>query len=153
MLQICLRALPESLSFASLPKGLRRSFLSALRRVFLLVLLHPTRAGCLNCSFESPLYWFLLGNTGLALAARGQNYLPRQPTGLVGGQEHRDRRDVRGLPDAAEGRHGNHLLLEITPDSDHAGRASALGCRRPGLMEFTRICLGPSSFASTRVIA
>src|SRR5882672_6265740 len=111
MLQICLRALPESLSFASLPKGLRHSFLSALRRVFLLVLLHPTRAGCLNCSFESPLYWFLLGNTGLALAARGQNYLPRQPTGLVGGQEHRDRRNVRGLPDAAEGRHCNDLSL------------------------------------------
>src|SRR5712664_3870699 len=69
----------------------------------------------------------------LALAAGGQKDLPRQPTGLVGGQEHRDRRDVRGLPDAAEGRHGNHLLLEITPDSDHAGRASALGCRRPGV--------------------
>src|SRR5438132_14190156 len=27
---------------------------------------------CLKCSFESPLYWFLLGNSGLALAARGQ---------------------------------------------------------------------------------
>src|SRR2546421_7502560 len=67
----------------------------------------------------------------LALAAGGQNDLPRQPTGLVGGQEHCDRRDVRGLPDAAEGRHGNHLLLVITPDSDHAGRASALGCRCP----------------------
>src|SRR5439155_20016325 len=96
---------------------------------------------------------FLLGNSGLALAAGGQNDLPRQPTGLVGGQEHCDRRDVRGLPDAAEGRHGNHLLLVITPDSDHAGRASALGCPCPGLMEFTRICLGPNSFASPRVIA
>src|SRR6266567_5871009 len=76
---------------------------------------------------------FLLGNSGLALAAGGQNDLPRQPTGLVGGQEHCDRRDVRGLPDAAEGRHGNHLLLVITSDSDNAGRASALRCRCPGV--------------------
>ena len=30
------------------------------RQVFLLVLLHPTRAGCLNCSFEFPLIYFLL---------------------------------------------------------------------------------------------
>jgi hypothetical protein len=30
------------------------SFLGFLQQVFLLVLLHPTRAGCLNCSFESP---------------------------------------------------------------------------------------------------
>ncbi len=37
MLQICLRALPESLSFAFLPKGVRHSFLSALRQVVLLV--------------------------------------------------------------------------------------------------------------------
>src|SRR5262249_20153345 len=78
MLQIELRALPGSLSFASLPKSVRYSFLSFLRRVVLPVLLHPTRAGCLNCSCESPWYWFLLGNSGLALAARGQNDLPRQ---------------------------------------------------------------------------
>src|SRR5437773_5500864 len=71
--------------------------------------------------------------TNLALAAGGQNELPRQPTGLVGGQEHCDRRDVRGLPAAAEWRQGNHLLLVITSDSDNAGRASALGCRRPGV--------------------
>ena len=57
MLQIDLRGLPDSLSFASLPKSLFHSFLNLLRRVFLLVLLHPTRAGCLNCSFVSPL-WF-----------------------------------------------------------------------------------------------
>src|SRR5205814_9642622 len=38
-----------------------------------------------------------------------------------------------GLPDAAEGRHGNHLLLVITSDSDNAGRASALRCRCPGV--------------------
>src|SRR2546427_10631654 len=44
-----------------------------------------------------------LGNSGLAPAAGGRNELPRQPTGLVGGQEHGDRRDVRGLPDAAKG--------------------------------------------------
>src|SRR5439155_24400483 len=74
----------------------------------------------------------LLGR-GLAPAAGGRNELPRQPTGLVGGQEHCDRRDVRGLPDAAEWRQGNHLLLVITSDSDNAGRASALGCRRPGV--------------------
>src|SRR5580704_3529640 len=38
-----------------------------------------------------------------------------------------------GMRDAAEGRHGDRLLLEITPDSDHAGRASTLGCRCPGV--------------------
>src|SRR5260370_15701777 len=69
MTQIDLRALPDSLSFASLPKTVRHSFLNSLRQVFLLVLLHPTRAGCLKCSFESPLYWFLLGNNDLAPAA------------------------------------------------------------------------------------
>src|ERR1700738_4601041 len=106
MLRIDLQALPDSLPFATLPKSLLFSFLGFLQQVFLLVLLHPTRAGCLNCSCESPLYWFLLGNTGLAQAAGGQNDLPRQPTGLVGGQEHCDRRDVRGLPDATEWRHG-----------------------------------------------
>src|SRR5437588_13050911 len=58
MPQIDLRALPDSLSFASLPTTVRHSFLNSLRQVFLLVLLHPTRAGCLKCSFESPLYWF-----------------------------------------------------------------------------------------------
>src|SRR5439155_19942242 len=64
MLQIDLRALSGSLSFACLPKSLLQSFLNSLRQVFLLVLLHPTRAGSLNCSFESPftisLQWFVL---------------------------------------------------------------------------------------------
>src|SRR6266481_7153620 len=64
MPQIDLRDLPDSLFFASLPKSVRHSFLNSLRQVFLLVLLHPTRAGSLNCSFESPftisLQWFVL---------------------------------------------------------------------------------------------
>src|SRR5438445_13848327 len=54
MPQIDLQALPDSLSFATLPKSLLHSFVDVLRQVFLLVLLHPTRAGCLNGSFESP---------------------------------------------------------------------------------------------------
>src|SRR6266436_4425524 len=40
------------------------------------------------------------------------------------------------------------LPTPITP----AARAPSLAVA-PGLMEFTRICLGPNSFASTRVIA
>src|ERR1700724_3632149 len=60
MIQIGLPALPDSLSVATLPKNMLHSFLDWWRQVFLLVLLHPTRAGCLNCSFESPLYWFSL---------------------------------------------------------------------------------------------
>lgn len=43
---------------------------------------------------------FLLANGGLAQTARGQNYFSRQPTCFIGGQEHCDRCDVRGLPDA-----------------------------------------------------
>src|SRR6266446_9422452 len=58
MPQIDLRDLPDSLFFASLPKSVRHSFLNSLRQGFPLVLLHPTRAGCLKCSFGSPLYWF-----------------------------------------------------------------------------------------------
>src|SRR2546427_3084521 len=54
MPQTGLRAPPDSLSFASLPKGVRIFLSNSLRQVFLLVLLHPTRAGCLNGSFESP---------------------------------------------------------------------------------------------------
>src|SRR6201993_512211 len=131
MPQIDRQDLPDSLFFASLPKSVRHSFLNFLRQVFLLVLLHPTRAGSLNCSFESPyvvrfrlLHSVSLLGRGLAPAAGGRNELPRQPTGLVGGQEHCDRRDVRGLPDAAEWRQGNHLLLVIASDSNNAGRAS-----------------------------
>src|SRR6266478_6874968 len=88
----------------------------------------------LLCSaIEASQFSFSFGNSGLAPAAGGRNEFPRQPTGLVGGQEHCDRRDVRGLPDAAEWRHGNHLLLVLTSDSDNASRASALGCRCPGV--------------------
>src|SRR5258708_11308063 len=54
MLRIDVRALPDSLSFASQPKSVLHSFLSVARQVFPLVLLRPTRAGCVNCSFESP---------------------------------------------------------------------------------------------------
>src|SRR5438552_17341106 len=86
---------------------------------------------------------FLLGNSGLALAAGGQNDLPRQPTGLVGGQEHCGRCDVRGLPDAAEGRHGNHLLLVVTANSNHAGRASAFGVQRAGMAHIATTVFGP----------
>src|SRR5882762_6741802 len=54
MPRIDVRALPDVLSFASLPKSVLHSFLSVARQVFPLVLLRPTRAGCVNCSFESP---------------------------------------------------------------------------------------------------
>src|SRR5580704_8558185 len=54
MIQIGLPALPDSLSVAILPKNMLHSFLDWWRQVFLLVLLHPTPARCLNCSFESP---------------------------------------------------------------------------------------------------
>src|SRR5712664_3358673 len=53
-----LQALSGSLSFAILPKSSPCSFSNVLRRVFLLVLLHPTRAGCLNYSFEAPFTFF-----------------------------------------------------------------------------------------------
>jgi len=42
---------------------------------------------------------FLLANSGLAQTARGHNYFSCQPTCLVGGQEHCDPSDVRGLPE------------------------------------------------------
>src|SRR6201993_3469847 len=54
MLQIDLRALSDSLFFASRPKSVLHGFLKLLRQVFLLVPLRPTPAGCLNGSFESP---------------------------------------------------------------------------------------------------
>jgi hypothetical protein len=56
---------------------------------------------------------FLLAHGGLAQTAGGPNNFSRQPTCLVGGQEHCDQSDVRGLPDATEWRHGKQLLLEI----------------------------------------
>src|ERR1700745_2136012 len=56
---------------------------------------------------------FLLANGGLTQTAGGQNNFSRQPTGLVGGQEHRDPSDVRGLPDATEWRHGKQLFLAV----------------------------------------
>jgi hypothetical protein len=90
--------------------------------------------------------------SGLAQTAGGQNYFSRQPTGLVGGQEHCDPSDVRGLPDATEWRHGKQLFLEVTSDSDYAARAPSVAVA-PGLIEFTRIIFDPNSFASTRVIA
>src|SRR5260370_34046635 len=111
MPQIDLTALADSLAFGCLPKNVRHSLLNSLRQGFLLVPLHPTRADGLKCSCESLLYWFLLGSRGLAPAAGGRNELSRQPTGLVGGQEYSDRRDVRGVSDAAEGSHGKDLLL------------------------------------------
>src|SRR5216683_2477148 len=54
MLQIDLRAPADSPSFASLLKSSLHSFSNFSRRVFLLVLLPPTRAGWLNRSFETP---------------------------------------------------------------------------------------------------
>src|SRR5882724_4779391 len=56
MPQIDPRVLPDSLSFVSPPRGLLDAFLNLLRRVFLLVLLLPKRAGCLNYSSASPLW-------------------------------------------------------------------------------------------------
>src|ERR1700732_4256170 len=56
MPQIAPRVLPDSLSFVSPPRGLLAAFLNLRRRVFLLVLLLPIRAGCLNYSSESPLW-------------------------------------------------------------------------------------------------
>src|SRR5580658_3822617 len=63
MIQIGLPALPDSLSVATPPKNMLHSFVDWWRQAFLLVLLHPTRVDCLNCSFESPfafsLEWLL----------------------------------------------------------------------------------------------
>src|SRR6266853_3908800 len=54
-----LQALSDSLSFATLPKRLLSSFLKFGRHVSPLVLLRPTRVGCLNRSFESPVnIWY-----------------------------------------------------------------------------------------------
>src|ERR1700752_4697240 len=61
MIQIRLPALPDSLSFASRPKNMLHSFLDWWRQAFLLVLLHPTRVDCVNCSFESPSAFLLSG--------------------------------------------------------------------------------------------
>src|SRR5438105_14118007 len=86
MPQIDLRDLPDSLFFASLPKSVRRSFLNSLRQVFLLVLLHPTRAGCLKCSFGSPLYCFSSWESDWGCAGPGAEpiWLPISAWMLVG---------------------------------------------------------------------
>src|ERR1700731_1996884 len=61
MLRIDLQAPQALIPVSTLPKNLRFSLLGCLQRVFLPVLLHPTRAGCLNCSFKSP-FTFLLSS-------------------------------------------------------------------------------------------
>src|SRR6266850_4564253 len=56
MPQIDPRVLPDSLSFVSPPRGLLDAFVNLRRRVVLLVLSLPIRAGCLKYSSESPLW-------------------------------------------------------------------------------------------------
>src|SRR5258708_26406646 len=89
MLQIDLRARPDSLYFASLPKIAHRYLLNSLRQAFLLVPSRPTQADCLNCSFESLLQLFAQRaishfNEGrLRTLAMHQAYCPSASTVLV----------------------------------------------------------------------
>jgi hypothetical protein len=55
-------------------------------------------------------------------AARGPDRFPGHPVGIVRGQKNRDRGDVLGLAEAAEGRAGDELLAECTVEMPYGGR-------------------------------
>src|SRR5437016_13148561 len=82
-----LQALSDSLSFATLPKGLLFSFLNLLRHVSLLVLLHPTPVRCLNRSFESPFnIWYQFDFRGNS----SHTFISVHPVAVLIGISHND---------------------------------------------------------------
>ena len=89
------------------------------------------------------------GPTCSEAAARVQA-LARDPARIVGGQEHGGR-DIVRLADPAQRRLRHHALLEI--GADEPGTLAPSVSTMPGLMPLTRMRLGPSSLASTPVMA
>jgi hypothetical protein len=93
----------------------------------------------------------LLPSSGISGSSLAEQRFAGHPARAVGCQKHRNRCDVAWLAHPAERCLLRRHPLEVAADDPLACVPSV--CTTPGLMAFTRIFRGPSSFASTRVMA